>query len=317
MDVATNQSAEVVKKWKRADVLEYIKSKQNELDLDDEDIKIIEKNKVVGQVFITLIEEKLLAGGPAGAISLLIKAFNGEVQTSASPNKLEKPEESFQEKVDLQTTEAIEKTCINEPSRNLISASEEIEIPMGPEIDDLQTTEATEKICANELPHEPIPTSNFLPETASQLLRYYDVWNRPHKEWPSINKFSDHLYEVHNISEKQLVHSSFKKEIGILQKLFAKEHPAQDRLSELAIQLKSQQNLRKARRTSFNKFAKKSIRRNMMKEKIEIAKDSVIIGGYNRLNEHYDNFHNASSLLVKRNLATDETDHENAKRIKN
>ncbi len=78
-------SVDVVKKWKRADVLKYLKFKQNDLDLDDEDIMIIEKNKVAGQVFITLTEEKLLAppynllGGPAGAIALLIKALNGKV----------------------------------------------------------------------------------------------------------------------------------------------------------------------------------------------------------------------------------------------
>ena len=79
-------SVDVVKKWKRADVLKYLKFKQNDLDLDDEDIMIIEKNKVAGQVFITLTEEKLLApsynllGGPAEAIALLIKALNGKVQ---------------------------------------------------------------------------------------------------------------------------------------------------------------------------------------------------------------------------------------------
>ncbi|CAG8514016.1 3423_t:CDS:2 [Ambispora gerdemannii] len=65
---------EVVKKWKRADVPEYLKSKQDEMDLDDEDIKLI-----------SLSEEKLLVPpynllGSAGAIALLIKALNGEVQ---------------------------------------------------------------------------------------------------------------------------------------------------------------------------------------------------------------------------------------------
>ncbi|CAG8618172.1 6022_t:CDS:2 [Funneliformis caledonium] len=347
-----NRLAEVVK-WKRTDVLEYIKSKQNDLDLDDEDIKIIEKNKVAGQVFINLTEEKLLAppynllGGPAGAIAFLIKSLKDEVQASyisylavASTNELEKSEESFQEKNDLQTDEAIEKTCINEPSCNLISASGEILVgPYLPETDDLiRNTEATEKTCTNE---HPISTSNFLPETASQLLRYYDVWNRPHKEWPSLSEFSDHLYKVHNISKKDLVHSSFKIEIGILQKLFAKQHPAQSRLSELANMGKLavsegiivsdyalvgrnlvarcvlfQQTPRLIKKVRRAKVTEKSTKQKVLKQKIELAKDSVILNGFHRINQHYDDYHEASSDLIKRNLDNGDSHDEKVKRFR-
>ncbi|CAG8738486.1 8150_t:CDS:2, partial [Ambispora leptoticha] len=68
----------------------------------------------------------------------------------------------------------------------------------------------------------------------------------------------------------------------------------------------SQQNEQKVERINRQILTKKSTRRELLKEKIEIAKDSVIFNGYNRINEHYDDFHNASSLLVKRNLITDD-----------
>ena len=47
----------------------------------------------------------------------------------------------------------------------------------------------------------------------------------------------DYIYEVRTISEKSLVHSSFKIKIRVLQKLFTKEHPAQGRHSEMENQL--------------------------------------------------------------------------------
>ncbi|CAB4493741.1 unnamed protein product [Rhizophagus irregularis] len=113
-----------------------------------------------------------LLGGPAGAIAFLIKSLKDEVQTclttsyislkSVSINELEKSEESFQEKKK------------SESSCNLISASKEILVgAYSSETEYLQNTEVTEKTCSNELHPCPISTSNVLPETASQLLRYY------------------------------------------------------------------------------------------------------------------------------------------------
>ncbi|KAF0531630.1 hypothetical protein F8M41_011828 [Gigaspora margarita] len=146
----------------------------------------------------------------------------------------------------------------------------------------------------------------YLPENASKLLRYYDIWNRPYIEWSGLNEFSERLHKNYNINEKSQIHNSFKLDIGALKKLFSKEHPAQFRLLELENQLKSQQNKRKEERVSRRKLIRKSTRRELLKEKIEIAKDSVILGGYTRINEHYDDFHRASSLLAKRNLIIDD-----------
>ncbi|CAB5207236.1 unnamed protein product [Rhizophagus irregularis] len=133
MKVTTNQSAEVVKKWKQIDVLRA-----------DENIKIIEKNKSLKDEVQTCLTTSY--------ISL----------KSVSINELEKSEESFQEKKK------------SESSCNLISASKEILVgAYSSETEYLQNTEVTEKTCSNELHPCPISTSNFLPETASQLLRYY------------------------------------------------------------------------------------------------------------------------------------------------
>ena len=65
-----------------------------------------------------------------------------------------------------------------------------------------------------------------------------DIWNRPYSEWPNLLEFSDNLHEVYNICEKDCVHSSFRLEIRALRKLFAKEHPAQLRLTEMEEELK-------------------------------------------------------------------------------
>lgn len=64
-----------------------------------------------------------------------------------------------------------------------------------------------------------------------------DIWNHPYNEWPNF-LVSDNLHEVFNIYEKDHVHSSFKLEIGVLRKLFAKEFPAQLCLTEMEEQLK-------------------------------------------------------------------------------
>ncbi|RHZ79669.1 hypothetical protein Glove_142g26 [Diversispora epigaea] len=135
----------------------------------------------------------------------------------------------------------------------------------------------------------------YLPDSASQKLRYYEIWNCHYSKWPSLNEFSNYLQEVHNIVEK-----------------------AQIRLLEMDNQLKFRQNEQKTKRASCQKLIKRSTRRESLKERIDIAKGSVILGGYNRINEHYDDFHNASSLLVKRNLIIDdslEPDHKKTKKI--
>ncbi|PKY43578.1 hypothetical protein RhiirA4_121346 [Rhizophagus irregularis] len=78
---STTPSVEEIKKWKRADVMNFLREKQEDLDLDDEDIEIIRKNKVAGQAFLLLTEENLiqdgLPRGPAKSIAYLIETLKG------------------------------------------------------------------------------------------------------------------------------------------------------------------------------------------------------------------------------------------------
>src|SRR5437763_16663731 len=78
---STTPSIEEIKKWKRVDVINFFREKKEELDLDDEDIEIIRKNKVAGQAFLRLNEAKLmqvgLPLGPAESIAYLIETLKG------------------------------------------------------------------------------------------------------------------------------------------------------------------------------------------------------------------------------------------------
>ncbi|CAG8653427.1 910_t:CDS:2, partial [Paraglomus occultum] len=66
---------ENVRDWKRSEVLEFLNDNRIQYDLDEEDIQIIENNKVAGVALLLLTEEKLLriglAYGPAVAIAQL------------------------------------------------------------------------------------------------------------------------------------------------------------------------------------------------------------------------------------------------------
>ncbi|CAB4399643.1 unnamed protein product [Rhizophagus irregularis] len=80
---STTPSVEEIKKWKRSDVIKCLQENKEDLDLDDEDIEIIRTNKVAGQAFLLLTEEKLLnnpynlAGGPASSIAYLVETLGG------------------------------------------------------------------------------------------------------------------------------------------------------------------------------------------------------------------------------------------------
>ncbi|GET58540.1 hypothetical protein GLOIN_2v1551395 [Rhizophagus irregularis DAOM 181602=DAOM 197198] len=272
------------------------------------------------------MKEKLLAppynllGGPAGAIELLIKELICKVQVTESLHELEKSEKrSFQEKNDLQTAEA---TYANEP-QNHISTSEEKSFQ---EIN-LQPAVATNS--QNPIRFLSSKINIHLPENASQKLRYYELWNKHYSKWPSLNEFTNHL---HNVS-KGHAHSSFKREIAVLKKLFAEEHPAQLRLAHLEGQLKMKQMpriLMKVQRRKIAKVSKMftkqvvvkneleilsakqeamkkeleilSTKKDAVKKELEVAQDSVILGAYHRINDHYNNYHKASTLLLKRKL---------------
>ncbi|CAG8675318.1 11082_t:CDS:1, partial [Paraglomus brasilianum] len=56
-------SVEEVSRWKRAQVLTFLRSKKDELDLDDEDIDIVQNNKVAGLAFLELTADKLMQDG--------------------------------------------------------------------------------------------------------------------------------------------------------------------------------------------------------------------------------------------------------------
>src|SRR5438132_12156643 len=77
-------STKEIQKWKRDSIIEFLREKKEELDLDDEDINIIRKSKVSGSAFLKLSQEELqrcgLQLGPAKAIVELIKDIKGEQQ---------------------------------------------------------------------------------------------------------------------------------------------------------------------------------------------------------------------------------------------
>ncbi|CAJ0913355.1 16617_t:CDS:2 [Entrophospora sp. SA101] len=50
-------SIKVVKKWKQANVVDFLKEKKEELELENEDIQIIDKNRVNGRAFLELSQE--------------------------------------------------------------------------------------------------------------------------------------------------------------------------------------------------------------------------------------------------------------------
>ncbi|CAG8806029.1 6414_t:CDS:2 [Gigaspora margarita] len=104
MSINLYPSVDEFRGWKRADVIKFIKGKKEELDLDldDEDIGQIEKNKVSGDVLLGLSYEELLVrpydlfGGPAKIISGLIKDIKGEGQgTTASNQELQELKEQL------------------------------------------------------------------------------------------------------------------------------------------------------------------------------------------------------------------------------
>ncbi|CAG8698767.1 1086_t:CDS:2, partial [Ambispora gerdemannii] len=87
-------SVEVVdQKWKKADVINFLQENQDKLDLEDDDIDIIKKNRVSGPAFLELTLEKLLAspyklpGGPAEVIANLVNKIKGEEQATTASNQ--------------------------------------------------------------------------------------------------------------------------------------------------------------------------------------------------------------------------------------
>ncbi|CAJ0632832.1 2173_t:CDS:2 [Entrophospora sp. SA101] len=74
----------VVKKWKQANVVDFLKEKKEELELENEDIQIIDNNMVSDCAFLELSQEDLerwkMPGGPAKTITILIENIKGETR---------------------------------------------------------------------------------------------------------------------------------------------------------------------------------------------------------------------------------------------
>ncbi|KAG9293140.1 hypothetical protein G9A89_010477 [Geosiphon pyriformis] len=78
------EEVEEIKKWTPQQVNEFLKKKSEELFLIKEDLDIIKTNRIAGQDFLLLTEEKLmrygLTGGPATRIALLVEKLKDEEQ---------------------------------------------------------------------------------------------------------------------------------------------------------------------------------------------------------------------------------------------
>ncbi|RIA90322.1 hypothetical protein C1645_737963 [Glomus cerebriforme] len=259
-----------LKKYNTNELIKYLRKK--DLKLDDDDFTIIRKEKIAGLDFLELTKEEFRSIGFAlGPATRLVK-FITELKEAKAPLH-EQKQSDFKENNDLQTAETNEK--IHDPCVNI-------------------STTTSERI-SNE---------TYLPEIASQRLRYYEIWNRPYVNWPCLEEFSKYLHDV----TKVRVHNSFKMEIKVLRELFTKDHPAQLRLTHLEAQLKMQQiprNIKRIYRRKVAKATKLLAKKEIVKEEIEIAKNSVIVNGYHRINKHYEDYHEASTQLVKRNLFDD------------
>ncbi|CAG8627093.1 7186_t:CDS:2 [Diversispora eburnea] len=211
--------------------------------------------------------------------------------------ELLKPESvvTVQQSLPSQDIEVVADSIVNEPPiSSEFSPSQTVQQSLSS-----QNVEVSTDPVVNEPLIKRIRNDTHLPENASQLLRYYELWNKPYDDWPSLREFSEYLRDV----KKACVHNSFKMEIRALQKLFKSDHPAQLRLIHLEGQLKNQQKSRKIRRGNATKV---STKQKLTEKRLEIAKSSVITNGYHRINDHYNHYHDASAKLLKRDLLVDD-----------
>jgi hypothetical protein len=86
-------SVEIVRKWKRKYVLNFLQEYIEGLDIEPGDIKVIEDNRVAGIAFLGSTRQMLinhpynLPGGPAGAIAYLVERINGRGQCKVLESK--------------------------------------------------------------------------------------------------------------------------------------------------------------------------------------------------------------------------------------
>ncbi|CAG8500355.1 3500_t:CDS:2, partial [Ambispora gerdemannii] len=102
-----------VRKWKRTDVIENL---QKSVELDEDDIEILKKEKISGSDFLLLTKKDLkefgLKSGPATRIAEFVKAINGDEKASDNIKILEF--ESLREQLKKSTYEF---TVVVHPSR--------------------------------------------------------------------------------------------------------------------------------------------------------------------------------------------------------
>src|SRR2546429_5084236 len=87
--------AEVVRKYKTSELINFLR-KEEDLELDDDDLEIIRKQKVTGRDFLKITEEKLirhpynLPGGPASRLADFAKELSKRKLKSFSSYKTKK-----------------------------------------------------------------------------------------------------------------------------------------------------------------------------------------------------------------------------------
>ncbi|CAI2182465.1 9724_t:CDS:2, partial [Funneliformis geosporum] len=134
---STTPSVEEIKKWKRADVINFLQEKKEELDIDDKHIEFIKDQEVSGSDFLLLSEEKLLnkpynlAGGPATRIAELAKEISGENQVTLK----RKYEESTENLTEIVKSAVREEFSLQKP--DVISVSKLSDTIMKKIMDDI------------------------------------------------------------------------------------------------------------------------------------------------------------------------------------
>ncbi|KAG9303907.1 hypothetical protein G9A89_005817 [Geosiphon pyriformis] len=169
--------------------------------------------------------------------------------------------------------------------------------------------------------------------TIPSLLRSVNASQSLHfLSWPHVDDFAQYLSDRGNNHSKKCVNHIFKNEVETLQSLFTKDHPAQVHLAKMELvrsasssyfseakhviahfwrkvvqlhfnELRKNQLKRTTRKIKGKKAVKLSIKHEIAKKNLEIAKDSVLVGGFHRIDQHYSDYHTPSTQLLHESLA--------------
>ncbi|RUS34592.1 hypothetical protein BC938DRAFT_479580 [Jimgerdemannia flammicorona] len=172
-----------------------------------------------------------------------------------------------------------------------------------------------------------------------------DIWNQPFSNWPIVDEFLEHLCKKEGSCSKDRAHHAFLKEIEVLRALFVGEHPVQARLTELELTVKgasltfagcvlvdrgcvlrgnmgasynrgvvltSQHRLFRIELSNYyrneqgHQISKLLTKHKIVKKKLEITKDSVILDGFRHIRKRYNDYHNASTQLLEHKRKIDD-----------